>query len=1361
MVTIRSTNDIVLGLLDFFKAAQPNLDTKPGTVARDLFIDAPASITALLYDELGKISNLQSLTLVSGTNLDRLAQNFGATRKAATPSTGVALLTFSSIPAVVGVSQGSIITATNGATFSVVNGISVNPTQSNYYKSIAIKYQANLSFVGITDQYAVEVTVTATNPGSAGNIGQYTLNTTTIAGVSNVTNAFPFTGGTDQEDDATFRNRVLAIFSGSNIGTALGYQNVALSVTGVSSAYVVTSGNPLMTRDGTIVQTINGVPTIISDGTGGKIDIYILGNSLTSFIDTYIYQDQSNLNDPTNAANIIVLGQIPADAGLTITQKRLNDIASGTLPAQPVINITQVTGSVSGTNFVEKTVDVYGRISGNYELIKDTGFYAGSPWGMDEFHWVSNQITDFPDNIVKGQFNGQDQTTFTSVLEIPTATQNISITNENSLVSTTDNSMIQLLHYPATNVTRVYNTNTGEQYTIINQNVDGTSSVNDTGIIQISGNTLPSTSNILQVDYTWIVSYDGYSDYDGKLLNNNPRPSVNSIDWGIANAIRYERVLLTLNSNNTVFNGTTSLPISSVISANMFASTHGITSASIVPNFTDNIAIVITNLPAPINSIESVHLSNTYEELYNTAEANGEILNTTVVLGTQLAYNATIILPTDTQAIIGEFVTITYNQVDTFNIVNSTGSFILNQLTIPIGNIPVATAQLYVDITYIAATQDVIISGITGLPISRSGNGFFLNTNTGSLNAIKSDTIKRETQTVQENSSNQFFVNLDITSTYYNLIVSQVITVVDQVSQEEIWNYDYPGTITTNSSGNYQLIFSGYNSPKVGDNVLVVYFATDINDAQPFTYNNNIIKKDFQTLLFNSSTNMFYVPIHNNVVESGMTFNVIDTTTGLSIGDGYDGYISVVNTNGTATFSSFTFDFANITDLTGKLLQINKPTSVNNAGNYNIEAYNANTNTLTIAVEYTNLNPYQISIIRLVDNKDLWSVSTCTLDTVANLLELPATTLASQGDDVIVLLFTNQNLHQAPTRLSVTVADQTINTGIIAISGTTITQVANVVFLATQNGLQQNLLSAMKTFLNLTSNGTIAANNYLIRVVGVQQVSITTGNVILSSVATYDVQGTQVANNLLYADEMVYNGNLGNFDFILPNTQNNINNSPTIGDALLITFYYATDNNYENLYFTRNGTLYTDNKFAFIEQIYVSSGFNSSLSARLTFSYFTQPATGSRYIAYYNYLAPQQNERILITYNYNQLVTNATFAVETQRPIDADVLVKAAIELLIDVTMNIIVTATYTSSSAIVAQNVQNVITTTINTNQLGGIISSSQLIAAAQGVAGVESAIIIGFNIDGQAGQVILITAQDNQYFVANTITINITTNG
>ena len=48
MVIIRSVNEIILSLIDFFQLAQPDLDTKPGTVARDLFIDSPATALSLL-----------------------------------------------------------------------------------------------------------------------------------------------------------------------------------------------------------------------------------------------------------------------------------------------------------------------------------------------------------------------------------------------------------------------------------------------------------------------------------------------------------------------------------------------------------------------------------------------------------------------------------------------------------------------------------------------------------------------------------------------------------------------------------------------------------------------------------------------------------------------------------------------------------------------------------------------------------------------------------------------------------------------------------------------------------------------------------------------------------------------------------------------------------------------------------------------------------------------------------------------------------------------------------------------------------------------------------------------------------------
>ena len=60
MVRIRTANEIILSLIDFFRVAQPLLDTKPGTVSRDVIIDGPATQYARLYEELGAITNKQS-----------------------------------------------------------------------------------------------------------------------------------------------------------------------------------------------------------------------------------------------------------------------------------------------------------------------------------------------------------------------------------------------------------------------------------------------------------------------------------------------------------------------------------------------------------------------------------------------------------------------------------------------------------------------------------------------------------------------------------------------------------------------------------------------------------------------------------------------------------------------------------------------------------------------------------------------------------------------------------------------------------------------------------------------------------------------------------------------------------------------------------------------------------------------------------------------------------------------------------------------------------------------------------------------------------------------------------------------------
>ena len=1357
---IRSVSEIISNMLDFFKLAQPNLDTSPGEVARDLFIEGPASQLSLLYDELQGVSSKQSLRLSIGTDLDKLGKNFGLVRKQSTPSTGVSLLTFSSLNSSINVNTGAPVYTAGGLGFTVITGFSLVPSNINAYRATATQFGAQLSFAGITDQYAVEATVTASAPGSSGNIGQYSLSVVSIPGISNVTNVVTFAGGTDQETDAAFRNRILATFSGSSVGTALGYLNAALSVTGVTDAVVIGPGNPLMTRDGTVSQVINNVLTIITEGSGGKVDIVVLGTNDVSYTDTFIYQDKSNLNDPTNVKNNFVLGQIASNANLSISQKRVTDIQNGTLPAQPIDAILQVTGSLSGSNFIPQTTDGYGRTSGNYQLIKDTGVYGGSPFGFDTFAWTSNQI-DYTEDLIKGQANGQDPTTFTQVLQITDAQQQLSVTNENSIV-TNDRSIIQLLHYPATNVTRVFDVNTGQRYLITNQNYDATTPFNNTGRIQISGNTLPSPSDVLQVDYTWIVDYDRYSDFDGLVDTQNPRSVTDSIDWGYPSAIKNELVSFALTSGNNYYQGTTTHPIDTVISASTFLQIDGY--VQVVPSgvFVNRLSVVITDLAIATVSVNNITWKNSNVELYDTAQANGSFSNIAIVVGIDLLYQTTIILPSDTVAQNGDRVTTYINAVNVFQSATAQGSSNGTQVTVPSSNINISPDRLNLRVTYIANVSDLFSSVITSLPTSRIGNGYILSNNNGFNNFSIVNVSRRENQTVQLNLSNQLYVELNLPTSDYNLSANNVLVVIRLSDGKELWNADHQGTVFNGIDGNYQLIFSGYNTPVVNDKTLIIYYAPDIRRFQPFSFSNQIIQTRIDGLGFDVPTQSFTVPLVELTAQaSGLSFEIVGQNSDTVYFSVSDGYLTPV-TNTTATLNSLSVLFDTLPDLTNKRAKITNAIAPNNDGYWDILSYDVNTNNITITSSLNHITADQISVVRVLDGHELWNY-TGTIDQTNNRLLIPNTPNALTGDLVFVMFFNYHNLRKAPTRLIGTTLDTTLNTGVISIAGTTMALAENVIFTATTTGLQQNLQQALATALNVNSASTLPTNVQIAKIVSAQKVLTYApgSNIVLETLTTYDTINTTITNNLFFADTMLGNSALPPFNFVLPATANNTmtgatNNLPTLGDQILVSFYYTTTNNMENLTYTQIGQLYTNNKFALINQMYIGSGFQASQSTKFTATSFTKPSVGARYSIFYDYLAPKQNERILIQSNYNQLIGTTTFAIENNRPINADVLVRAGKILLVNLTMNVVIDPNFINTSTTVLQNLRNQLIASLTSNTLGGTLDQISLINIAQGVQGIDRARILIFNTNGLPGQVLTITANQDQYFRSNTVTIN-----
>lgn len=1078
MVRIRSSTEITLALLDFYRNAQPNLTTTPGSVSRDLFVDGFASQLSRLYEELARTSSLQSLSLALGSDLDKLGSNFGNSRKKGSKSSGPVLFTFNSLTSDVAINQGDIVTARNGATFIVSNGLVVSSVFANSFKATASQFRTDLDLAGITDQYAVQVQVEATATGIQGNVSKYSIVSSSSSGVSNVTNVVPFGGGQAAEDDATFRSRVLAVFSGSNTGTSLGYKNAVLSDPASIDAVVIEPGDTLMTRDGTQIFTAeDGTKTIISEGSGGKIDIYVFGARLQEILDSYIYRDLSNTGNPTNPANNFVLGQIATDANKTVTRKRLDDIASGVLPSQPVNNVIQISGSLSGNNFIEKSVDDLGRIFGNYEIIKDLGAYGGSPWGFDKLAWISDRISGFKEDTTKGVFDGQDGLSFSDITEIDSIQQNIGIVNENSKVQSTDRSIIQLSHFPVSSVTRVFNVTTGERYVIVNQNFGGSGSLNNTGKIQISGGSLPAVNDILQTDYTWVFSYDPNFDYDNRVNKNNIRSVQDSVDWGFSNIVKREQASLIATSSTLTV--TTTHPINTVVSVNVFANeNHSV-------SFVSNRLSVIVNIP--VQNVVSVVRLVDGAELWNTNKLDGTFSGFTVFL------------PTDTSATLNDMIEIVYNAVDVFNVDGSEGSF--NNNTITIVPTSTAVAGTLVEVNYISNVNTILPGvSLSNLPAIRSNNNF--------------NTI---------------------------------------------------------------------NSTNIG--------------TQP-------------------TTHVFSSP--------GVIF---------------------------------------------------------------------------------------------------------------------------------------KNLRIAPSRVGLNISGS-ISPGVITVSGTTIYGVLDTVYTVGTSGLKQDLRSALRSSLGLTSASSLPALK-IARLISMETVETTSNLDVLATLHEFDIKGYGIKENTFVKDEAVADFTLSVYEIELPITADNNVNIPQVGDKIKISFYYIIENSSENVLFSKSGILYTNKSFALINSIAISSGFTSGASqtALLTVTNQNQPTTSSRYSVFYDYIAPKANERITIDYNYNQLITDTTLAVEDTRPINADVLVKEAQSINVDITMNIVVTTEFINNTSTVQQNVQDAVTSALNATQLGTTVDSSDLVNSAYSVDGVDRVRVLFFNKSDIGGSVLSITAEENQYIVANDVVINIET--
>jgi uncharacterized phage protein gp47/JayE len=702
MVAFKSLEEIALNMLDFLRLVHPDLDTKPGTVARDLFVDTSASELSKLYSELRNIANLQSLSSAIGTDLDRLARNFGLTRNTGAAASGTVFFTTNDLTSDIFIPVSTQVISQSGATFLTGVDAAFDSTKSNIYRSNALRIRSELDLGGITDEFALEVPVEASTFGTGGNVGKFGIIQQNVPGVSNVTNIVSLTGGTDSESDSAFRSRALGVFAGSNVGTTLGYINAILTDPRVIDVLGVEPGDTLMVRDGTQTSVNSaGETIIISSGTGGKVDLYIQGTTTEQFSESFIFRDISGRGDPTDTLNDFILGQRNVNPQLDFQQRRRLLLQQGTLPFQPADTITSVSGSLSGPNFIAKFTDTDGQTQGSYELLKDTGNLSGSPFGFDALHFIAGQIDLERESASKGVFNGQDALDFTDVKSINSINQDTIISNENSTVSSTDRSLITLFHTPIITTTRVDNLTTGERYTVANQNVDG-GTTNTTGRIQVSGGTLPTSSDILQVNYVWDQAFDENIDFDDLQSSIFTRTVQDSVDWGFANRVEAEEEVV-LFSDSDGYHIIVEHTISRVINVNSRLSETVVNS--------DGKLIVST----AITNIRSV-TDTLGQEVFNTFAANGSFSGLEITL------------PTDTLLANGESGTVVYNVVDTFSTDGyDSGSFSGAIIRFTEGTVNLGDT-VFAD--YVANIPTLVpTTALSSLPIDGSENNFVINSN--------------------------------------------------------------------------------------------------------------------------------------------------------------------------------------------------------------------------------------------------------------------------------------------------------------------------------------------------------------------------------------------------------------------------------------------------------------------------------------------------------------------------------------------------------------------------------------------------------------------------------------------------------
>jgi uncharacterized phage protein gp47/JayE len=307
----KTFSQIVSSMIARLKSVQPTVDTKAGTFARDVTIDAPANEMGLLYGEVQQVGNAQSPETGVGADIVRLAENYGLRRKGSAKATGTVTFYRSAAPtADITIAVGTAV-STVAATGVVARSFTVTAAVTLPVTGSAAYYNASLG------RYEISTTIRATTGGMSGNVaaGTITTLTTPIDGLQGCTNADALTGGVDQESVDELKGRLLDVLAGNSVVTQAGIEAYVAATTGVSA----TNYLEYVDMPGTIAVVMKGADYV----------------STTDTFERYVGQTE------------YIFQQQPVQTTGTIS---VVGASSGTLVVDVDYSVTADTGVYSGTS---------------------------------------------------------------------------------------------------------------------------------------------------------------------------------------------------------------------------------------------------------------------------------------------------------------------------------------------------------------------------------------------------------------------------------------------------------------------------------------------------------------------------------------------------------------------------------------------------------------------------------------------------------------------------------------------------------------------------------------------------------------------------------------------------------------------------------------------------------------------------------------------------------------------------------------------------------------------------------------------------------------------------------------------------